>query len=164
MKTIGLIADTHDFFDPQLPACFSDCHEIWHLGDIGQQDILTQLNLIAPTRAVYGNIDPNELRWSLPENEEIELEGLRFLLTHIAGKPPRYTARVKKLLNDNAFDVLLCGHSHMQAVIKDKERNLVFINPGAAGRQGFHLFRTVMKIWVDNKKITNLEVLRLGRK
>lgn len=164
MTVIGLISDTHDFLDPKIQDYFQECHQIWHMGDIGRKEILDQLRQIAPLKAVFGNIDSKELQWELPENEIIELEGLRFLLTHIAGKPPTYNARVRKLIKEDSFDIILCGHSHQQAVIKDRENNLVFINPGAAGKQGFHTFKSVMKMWVENKKITNLDLLRLGRK
>jgi putative phosphoesterase len=161
MTVIGLIADTHGFLDPSIAEHFKDCHQIWHLGDIGNESILDTLKV---TKAVYGNIDAKEIQWKLPENEIIELEGLRFLLTHIAGKPPRYTKRVKELIEKFKPDVLICGHSHQETVKKDRENKIVFLNPGAAGRQGFHKYRHIMKIEVENKKITNLELIKLGKK
>lgn len=161
MTVIGLIADTHGFLDPAISDHFKDCDQIWHLGDIGDANILETLNV---SKAVYGNIDTKEIQWKLPENEIIELEGLRFLITHIAGKPPKYNKRVKALIDEVKPDVLICGHSHQETVKKDRENGIVFLNPGAAGKQGFHKFRHVMKIKVENKKITNLELIKLGKK
>jgi putative phosphoesterase len=164
MKIVGLISDTHDFLDPGILDYFEDCDLIWHLGDIGNPTILDTLALKAPVTAVYGNIDTLDLRTKLKENEIVELEHLRFLLTHIAGKPPKYNNRIRQLIAEQPVDVILCGHSHQQTVLKDRDNGIVFINPGAAGRQGFHTFRTAMKMWVENKKITNLDLLKLGRK
>ncbi|WP_304235213.1 metallophosphoesterase [Jiulongibacter sediminis] len=161
MTVIGLIADTHGFLDPSIADHFKDCDQIWHLGDIGDESILDKLKI---DRAVYGNIDSKEIQWKLPENEIIELEGLRFLLTHIAGKPPRYNKRVRTLIEEIKPDVLICGHSHQETVKKDRENGIVFLNPGAAGKQGFHKYRHIMKIEVENKKITNLELIKLGKK
>ena len=161
MTVIGLIADTHGFLDPSIADHFKDCDQIWHLGDIGDESILDKLKI---DRAVYGNIDSKEIQWKLPENEIIELEGLRFLLTHIAGKPPRYNKRVRTLIEEIKPDVLICGHSHQETVKKDRENGIVFLNPGAAGKQGFHKYRHIMKIEVEHKKITNLELIKLGKK
>ncbi len=164
MPVIGLIADTHGYLDPLVFEKFEDCDEIWHLGDIGAEEILSQLKAFKATKAVYGNIDSQEMQWKLPEKEIIELEGLRFLLIHIAAKPPKYNKIVRDILNTESINVIICGHSHKGAVVKDRENNIVFLNPGAAGKQGFHQRRHVMKIHVDNKKITNLELIKLGNK
>lgn len=165
MKTIGLISDTHGFLDEAVFTHFSDCDEIWHLGDIGSEEIIQKLANFKTSKFVFGNIDSKEIRWEVPEFQQIEIEGLIFLLIHILGKPLSYTPQVKKLLEQISPDVVLFGHSHQVLVKKDPKRNnLVLINPGAAGKQGFHIERTLMKMLVDNKKITNLELIKLGKR
>ncbi len=162
MTRIGLISDTHSYLDPSVFHHFQTCDEIWHAGDIGNEEILQQLSDFKPTRAVYGNIDSNELRWSLPENAIFELEGFRILITHIAGKPSHYTTRVKKLVTEHTPNLLICGHSHILRVIKDPSYpDLLYINPGAAGRVGFHSIRTLIRFELNQKKIHNLEVINL---
>lgn len=165
MKTIGLISDTHGFLDEAVFTHFSDCDEIWHLGDIGSEDIIKKIETFKPCKFVFGNIDSKEIRWEVPEFQHIEIEGITFLLIHILGKPLFYSPQVKKLLEQYAPDVVLFGHSHQVLVKKDTKRNnLVLINPGAAGKQGFHHERTMMKMIVDNKKIANLELIKLGKR
>ncbi|UBM58460.1 metallophosphatase family protein [Marinilongibacter aquaticus] len=164
MQKIGLISDTHAYLDPQVFEHFKDCNQVWHLGDVGDESILEALQDFKPLKAVYGNIDSQELRHQLPEFEIVALEGLRFLLIHIAGKAPRYTKQVKAILSEQPCDVLICGHSHIVKVQKDKSTPLVYINPGAAGKQGFHHERHLMKMTVENKKITNLDLITLGKR
>jgi uncharacterized protein len=164
MAVIGLISDTHGYLDPTILTHFANVDQIWHLGDIGSETVLGQIKSLKPTIAVFGNIDSKELQWKLPENEIIELEGVRFLLRHIAAMPPKYNKATRDLLKAEKIDVLICGHSHQKCVIKDRENKLVFINPGAAGNQGFHKERFVMIMTVENKKITNLEQIKLGKR
>lgn len=164
MAVIGLISDTHGYLDPNISEHFADCDQIWHMGDIGNENILSQLESIKPVQAVFGNIDSKELQWSLNENIVIELEGLRFLLRHIVGKPPKYNKETRDILKRENINVLICGHSHEKCIFKDKENGIVFLNPGAAGRQGFHKERFVMIMKVENKKITNLELINLGKR
>lgn len=163
MKTIGLISDTHGFLDEKVFEHFADCDAIWHLGDIGSEEILKQLQHFKPLHAVFGNIDSKEIRWETKEFELIELEQLRFLLIHIIGKPLVYTPQVRNLIKTEKPDVIVFGHSHVVLVKKDeKNGGLVLINPGAAGKHGFHKERTMMKMVVDNKKITKLDLIKLG--
>lgn len=162
---IGLISDTHGYLDPLTLEHFEDCDEIWHLGDIGDIKIIETLNTIAPTLAVYGNIDDISITSIHPENHFLEREGLLFLLTHITGKPLYYNPRVRHLVKEKKPDAVICGHSHIVKVVKSKtEPKHVYINPGAVGKQGFHRMRTIMKMEVLNKKITNLELIELGKR
>ncbi|SOE23949.1 hypothetical protein SAMN06298216_4321 [Spirosomataceae bacterium TFI 002] len=162
---IGIVSDTHGFLDPLVLEHFKGCDEIWHAGDIGSKDLLSPLENIAPLFAVYGNIDDKETSFIYPENQLLEREGVKILITHIAGKPPYYTTRVKKILKEEDVNVLICGHSHIVKVEKDKRlKNCVYINPGAAGKQGFHYKRTIMKMTLENKKITNLDLIELGKR
>ncbi len=160
MLRIGLISDTHSYLDPSVFKHFENCDEIWHLGDIGDEKVIKDLQTFKPTFAVYGNIDTRELQYEFPENLILEREGLTILLTHIGSLPGKYSARIKNLIKIHKPHLFLCGHSHILRVIKDQ--NLVYINPGAAGHHGFHAIRTIMRMDLEKGRISNLEVVELG--
>lgn len=162
MIRIGLISDTHSHLDPAVFTHFKDCDEIWHIGDIGDEQVIRQLINFKPTFAVFGNIDSMELRYEFPENLFLEREGLTFFLTHIGGLPGKFPARVKNLIKIHKPDLFICGHSHILRVLKGE--GLVYINPGAAGHHGFHAVRTIMRMELSEGKITNLEVIELGKR
>ncbi len=161
---IGLISDTHGHLDQDVAGYFKNCDEIWHAGDIGEGGIIEDLSLIAPVQAVYGNIDTPAFQSNYPENLIMEREGQKILMTHIAGKPPRYNPRVKKLIGDVKPNIFICGHSHILRVIPDKVSNCLYINPGAAGRQGFHSVKTIIRFEINSGKIENMEVIELGKR
>lgn len=163
MKNIGLISDTHSYLDPMVFEHFKEVDEIWHIGDIGNREVLDSLSDFKPTRAVFGNIETQELRFELPEDLIFEMEGLRVFMTHIGSLPGKYSSRIKKLIKINQPNLFICGHSHILRVIKDTANpGLVYINPGAAGKHGFHHVRTLMRMSLENGKVTNLEVIELG--
>ena len=164
MTRIGLISDTHSYLDPKVTVHFAECDEIWHAGDIGEMEIITQLEKIKPVKAVFGNIDDKTIQAKYPEDLWMELEGFIILITHIAGSPPNYNPRVKKILKDKTPDILICGHSHILKIMKDKDRSMFFINPGAAGQQGFHHMKTIMRFELENKEIRKVEVIELGKR
>lgn len=164
MVIIGLLSDSHGFYDETLDGHFRHCDEIWHAGDIGDPLVISRLKQLAPIRAVYGNIDDKGIREAFPEDDWIEREGVSIWITHIAGKPPRYTARVTKRMRDKVPDVLVCGHSHVCQVQKDEKYGLLFINPGASGHQGFHSMRTAMRLELGEGRIKKLEVIELGKR
>ncbi len=159
---IGIISDTHSYLDPSVFKYFSQCDEIWHAGDIGTLDVLQQLEAFKPTMAVFGNIDGHDVRAASPEDQVFVREGKKILMTHIAGSLPRYNPRVRDLINTHQPDVLVCGHSHLLKVQPDKANNLLFINPGAAGKHGFHKIKTLLRLEIQEGKIQNLEVVELG--
>lgn len=162
---IGLISDTHGYLDPLVARYFEPCHEIWHAGDVGDMQVLDSLKALKPTFAVYGNIDGLAIRQQYPEDLWLERQGLRVLITHIAGRPGRYEKRIKPFLMANPPHLLVCGHSHILKVVKDKDFNdMWYINPGAAGRQGMHRIKTIMRMTLGRGKITNLEVIELGKR
>jgi hypothetical protein len=162
---VGLLSDTHGYLDPALEKHFAGCDEIWHAGDIGSVDVLTQLRVWKPVRAVYGNIDEPEIRHRLPEDEQFTAEGVHVWITHIGGSPPHYNARVNKRLETDTPHVFICGHSHILKVMKDEKRNgMLFINPGAAGMQGFHPVRTAVRFDIGGGRISRLEVIELGKR
>ncbi len=162
MKRIGLISDTHGYLDDRIEAHLSDCDEIWHAGDIGTPEVTDRLSALAPLRAVYGNIDGGELRQSFPENAQFEVGGLRVWITHIAGTPGRYNERVRAGLTARPTDLFICGHSHICRVERDKKYGHIHMNPGAAGRHGFHKVRTLLKFEIVRGKTENLRVVELG--
>jgi uncharacterized protein len=165
MTRIGLISDTHSYLDPLVFDYFENCNEIWHLGDIGSESIITELQNFKPLRVVYGNIDTPYLQKTLPEVDVFELEGLKVMLIHIGAIPPRYNPKIKALLKKHTPNLFLCGHSHILRVIKDPNTvGLVYINPGAAGKHGFHHVRTLMKMELHDGKVVNLEVNELGKR
>lgn len=160
---IGLISDTHSFLDPTVFEYFKDCDEIWHAGDFGTVGIYDQLNAFKPTIGVYGNIDGMDVRSVVKENLLITRNGLTILLTHIGGSPSKYTARVKSLLAFHKPDMFVCGHSHILRVVSDKEySNMLYLNPGAAGKEGFHKMRTVVRFEINAGKVEKMQVIELG--
>lgn len=165
MTRIGLLSDTHGYLDHTLFKHFEKVDEIWHAGDVGKLDIIDQLEQFKPCRMVYGNIDSHAVRIRIHENLDFELEGLRFYITHIGGYPPRYHPRVLKSLRENPPSVFICGHSHILRVMRDpKLRNMLYINPGAAGKEGFHQVRTAMTFVLDEGKILDMAVIELGKR
>jgi putative phosphoesterase len=162
---IGLLSDTHSFLDPKIFDYFSDCDEVWHAGDIGNMDVCDQLSSFKPLVAVYGNIDDQKTRSSYPENQVFEREGFKIWITHIGGYPPRYNPTIKKKLIELKPDIFVCGHSHILKVISDpKLNNLLHLNPGACGKHGFHQVKTLLRFDLNNKKISNMQVIELGKR
>ncbi|MBX9852792.1 MAG: metallophosphatase family protein [Cytophagaceae bacterium] len=165
MPTIGLISDTHGFLDTRVLDHFQDCDEIWHAGDFGTMEVADQLKKIKPLKGVYGNIDGKDIRMIYPKDLRFEMEGLNILITHIGGYPGHYAPEVKKELKMNAPDIFICGHSHILKVMTDKDfNNMICINPGAAGREGFHKVRTIIKFDILEKKISNMKAIELGKR
>lgn len=160
---IGLISDTHNYFDPQLIEYFSICDEIWHAGDFGTIKIADELKSIAPLRGVYGNIDGQDIRKEFPKDLRFECGGVHFFMTHIGGNPGRYAIPVRGEIEKKPPDVFICGHSHILKIARDHSlgNNMLFINPGAAGRHGFQLQRTILRFDILEKKLCNMEVIVL---
>lgn len=164
MRTIALLSDTHGHLDDAAFKYFENCDELWHSGDFGTMEVADKLSTVKPLKGVYGNIDGTALRVRFPENLFFETEGMRFLITHIAGSPGKYNPRVKKLLSELKPDVLVCGHSHILKVLRDDVFNVFYMNPGAAGNEGFHKVKTVLRFSIDNGNLKNLEVIELGKR
>ncbi len=163
MKRIGLLSDTHGYLDERVLDHFCSCDEIWHAGDFGP-DVAKTLEEFKPLRGVYGNIDGSEIRQQFPLNSRFTIEGLDVWMTHIGGYPGHYDIKVKEEIYKNPPKLFICGHSHILKVMPDKKLNLLHINPGAAGKSGFHIMRTIVKFEIDNGIIKNLEVIELGKR
>ena len=164
MKKIGLVSDTHGVVYPEWISFLSDVDEIWHAGDIGTEDVLNYLENIKPVRAVYGNIDDHNIRIRTKEKLRFVVEGLDVLMVHIGGYPKKYVPEIREIINNNAPDLFISGHSHILKVINDKQHNLLHINPGAAGNKGWHKFITVVKFEIEKGKIKNLQIFEKPRK
>ena len=163
MTRIGLLSDTHSYLDPQIFTHFDTCDEVWHAGDVGALTVVEQLKAFRPLRIVSGNIDQESAE--LPLNQRFVLEGLTIWMTHIGGSPPKYNPAVRPLLQKNLPDLFVCGHSHILKVVRDSTmNNLIFMNPGAAGKTGFHLMRTAIRFSLDAGKVLDMQVIELGKK
>lgn len=163
MKRIGLISDTHGYLDDAVFQHFAECDEIWHAGDVGNPEVIEKLEAFKPVRAVSGNIDGQAVRLMAPENQRFELEGLSVWITHIGGYPPRYNPVVRPQLQRDPPAIFVCGHSHILRVMRDSSlSNMLYINPGAAGKEGFHKMRTILRFTLDAGKIKDMEVVELG--
>lgn len=162
MVRIGLLSDTHSFLDPSLLPVLEECDEIWHAGDLGSLALLQQLrNLKKPLRVVYGNIDGHDIRIDAPQYLIWHVEKMKIFMTHIGGYPGHYTADVKKRLLAEKPDVYICGHSHILKVIYDKQLQLLHINPGACGREGFQKVRTMIRFTIDQDKVKDLAIIEM---
>jgi putative phosphoesterase len=162
---IGLLSDTHGLLDPRIFDHFRECDEVWHAGDIGDAATADELEDFKPFRAVYGNIDDRDLQVRYPEDLRFDCEGLKIWMTHIAGAPPNYNPRIKKALKTSVPDLLICGHSHILRVKRDPfYGDMLYLNPGAAGNQGFHAIKTIMRFTIHKGIISNMEVIELGKR
>ena len=141
---------------------FQECDEVWHAGDIGQIIVAERLEAFKPFRAVFGNIDGGPVRRRYPEHLRFECEGLDVWITHIGGYPGKYNQRVRNEIKANPPGLFICGHSHILKVMPDKQLNLLHLNPGACGKEGFHKMRTAMRFEIEKGKIQHLEVIELG--
>lgn len=148
MRRIGVLSDTHGTVPRQVYSFFENCDELWHAGDIGR-GVLEALHERWMVRAVYGNMDDYTMRYEVPRTQLFNCEGLKVVMTHIGGWPGHYPAEMKKVLQDEHPDIFVCGHSHILKVMFDKEMNFLHINPGAAGRVGFHRVSTLVRFVID---------------
>ena len=163
MIKIGLLSDTHGTIPEQCSSFFTDCKEVWHAGDIGGLDVINQLQGEHTLRAVYGNIDGGDLRKIFPPYQIFELEGVRVLIIHIGGYPNRYDKFAHELIEKHRPKLFISGHSHILKVMFDKKYDMLHINPGAAGKSGFHIQKTMIRFDLDNGNIKNLEVFEIKK-
>lgn len=159
---LGIISDTHGYMDDRILKHLEGCDEIWHAGDIGHPSVTARLASVNTVEAVHGNIDNTQIRAQFPEHVFKNIEGTRVLMIHIAGAMSKYNATVQHLLLKYNPQLLICGHSHILKVAFDKRFNLLYLNPGAAGRHGFHKTRTLVRVDVNDTGLKNCEVVELG--
>jgi len=161
---IGLISDTHGVFSPELRSFLEPVDQIWHAGDFGGgMELAAQIAAFKPMVGVAGNCDNYDLRFEHPLYRFFECEGLKVLMTHIGGYPGRYDPRARKLIDEFRPDIFVCGHSHILKVVRDTKRDMLVLNPGAAGIQGFHLVRTALRFRIEGGRIEQMEVLNFDK-
>ena len=161
---IGLLSDTHSYLDDRILHHLSSCDEIWHAGDFGSLEVSDTLAGLKPLRGVYGNIDGQTIRLIHPKVNRFTVEGLDVLMTHIGGYPGKYHPDIRNEIQQNPPGIFITGHSHILKVMPDKKLNLLHLNPGAAGKHGFHTMRTLMLFEINKGKIEKLQVVELGKR
>ena len=164
MKKIVLLSDSHSYIDNQMLKYIKQADEVWHAGDIGDINVTDTIQKHATLRAVYGNIDANDVRNSFPLDAKFTIEKVTVWMTHIGGYPKRYNPRVKESIQRNPPKLFITGHSHILKVMFDKKLNLLHINPGAVGKHGIHKVRTMVRFEIDSEKIQNLEIIELEKR
>lgn len=163
MTKILLLSDTHSYIDDTILKYVKQADEVWHAGDIGDLKVTDTIKKIKPLRAVYGNIDDAKTRSEFPLNNRFMCESVDVLITHIGGYPGRYAPDIRDEIYSNPPQLFISGHSHILKVMPDKKRNLLYMNPGAIGKHGFHKARTMLRFEIEGKEIKNLEVIEFKR-
>jgi len=164
MTKILLLSDTHGYIDEQMLKYVKQVDEVWHAGDIGDLQVTDTIAKLKPIRAVFGNIDGDKARLSFPLDNKFTIENQKVWITHIGGYPKRYDRRVKQELRIFAPHIFISGHSHILKIIYDKDLNLLHLNPGAAGKSGFHNVRTMLRFTLDKNEIKNMEIIELEKR
>jgi len=192
LTRIGLISDTHGWLDEAVYEHFKDCDEVWHAGDFGSltlvpspegeggredrlEDGSNYANLFVQRfeqlfkrkiifRGVYGNIDTLELRAIYPEKLFFVCEGVNIFMQHIGGYPGRYSKGVKEDIIAHKSGLFISGHSHILKIMYDQKLHCLHMNSGAAGKQGWHKMRTIVRFAIEGKEIKNCEVIELGER
>jgi uncharacterized protein len=164
MTRIGLISDTHGYLDEAVFKHFENCDEVWHAGDFGN-DVANRLNAESGRKVikgVYGNIDGQDIRSLYPEQLVFMCEEVKVMIRHIGGSPPKYNPDTRKELAIHQPQLFISGHSHILKVMFDEKINCLHINPGAAGKHGWHKVRTIIRLVIDGKNMKDCEVIELG--
>ena len=163
MKRIGLISDTHGYLDEAVFRHFEACDEVWHTGDFGPA-VYEKLKDFKPVKGVFGNIDDQVIRSLFPEQLVFRCEEVKVLLRHIGGSPPQYNPETRKELALHQPQLFICGHSHILKVMYDEKAGCLYMNPGAAGKQGWHKIRTLIRLVIDGEDMKDCEVIELGKR
>lgn len=164
MKRIGLISDTHSYLDDAVFKHFEQCDEIWHAGDFGTAEVAEQLAKFKPLKGVFGNVDGNDVRSEFSEVLKFSCEEVKVLITHIGGYPGRYSPLARAEIISFQPQLFIAGHSHILKIIFDPKFACLHINPGAAGKNGWHKVRTLIRFTIDGAGIKDCEVIELGKR
>ncbi|MGK6352317.1 metallophosphoesterase family protein [Parapedobacter sp. DT-150] len=162
MIKIGLLSDTHGYVDEAVFRHFESCDEIWHAGDFGDVAVADTLAAFKPLKGVYGNIDGADIRKTYPEHLRFTCEAVDVWMTHIGGYPGRYSPQVRPEILHHPPKLFICGHSHILKVMYDQKLQCLHLNPGAAGKQGWHQVRTLLRFSIHDSRIEHLEVIELA--
>jgi len=162
VTTLGILSDTHGYFHPALVDDLAEVDLILHAGDVGDLGILDGLEAVAPVRAVWGNADGSDIRRRLGEHVRFSIGALDVWMTHIAGRPGRWQQGMGERLAADPPDVFVCGHSHILRVERvEALGGLLYVNPGAAGKQGFHREKTCLRLTIRDETPTEMDVIHL---
>jgi putative phosphoesterase len=170
MTRIGLISDTHSYLDEKVFDYFKNCDEVWHAGDFGESVVerfkiaCLSTGRLKTFKGVFGNIDDQKIRYEFPEQLVFNCEQVKVMIRHIGGSPPNYNPETRKELSLHKPKLFISGHSHILKVIYDNKINCLHINPGAAGNQGWHKVRTIIRFAIDGSDIKNCEIIELGKR
>lgn len=164
MTRIGLISDTHHYLDENIFEHFKNCDEIWHAGDFGSIELARKIKEKMNLKGVYGNIDGQDIRKEFPEQLVFKCEDVKVMMRHIGGYPPKYNPETKTELLIHKPQLFISGHSHILKIMFDENLNCLHMNPGAAGKYGWHKTRTIIRFVIDGKEMKNAEVIELWPK
>jgi uncharacterized protein len=164
MTRIGLISDTHGYLDETVFLHFEQCDEIWHAGDFGHAELADRIKEKKIVKGVFGNIDGQDIRTVYPEQLVFMCEEVKVMMRHIGGSPPRYNPETKIALQEHHPQLFVCGHSHILKIMFDEKLQCLHMNPGAAGKQGWHKTRTIIRFAIDGKNMQHCEVIELGKR
>ncbi|GHA27612.1 phosphoesterase [Salinimicrobium marinum] len=164
MKKILLLSDTHSHIDERILSYVKQADEVWHAGDIGITSVTDEIQKLKPLKAVYGNIDGAEIRKEFPLHQRFMCEDVDVWITHIGGYPGKYSPAIREEIRQNPPKIFISGHSHILKVMNDQKLGTLHMNPGAAGKHGFHQVRTMLRFKIDGSKIEDLEVVELGKR
>lgn len=169
MTRIGLLSDTHNFLNASIADYFKYCDEVWHAGDFGSIEIPNELLKLKNAesgqpivfKGVYGNIDGNDIRSIYPQQLIFHCEDVKVLMRHIGGYPPKYNPETKRELLIHQPQLFISGHSHILKISYDEKLHCLHINPGAAGKQGWHKIPTIIRFAIKGSEIKDCEVIEL---
>ena len=164
LTRIGLLSDTHGYLDASVFEHFKKCDEIWHAGDFGDIGLANRLSAVKKLKGVYGNIDGLDIRTEFPEQLVFMCEEVKVMMRHIGGSPPKYNPETRKELAIHQPQLFICGHSHILKIMYDDKINCLHLNPGAAGKQGWHKTRTIVRLTIDRSNMKDCEVVELGKR
>lgn len=164
MKKILLLSDTHGYIDEQILKFVNQADEVWHAGDIGNLKVTDEIKKLKPLRAVYGNIDDKNARAEFPLDNKFTVEEVSVWITHIGGYPNKYNLRIREKIQQNPPKIFIAGHSHILKVQYDNKLGVLHLNPGAAGKHGFHKVRTMLSFTLEKGEIKNLEIIELAKR
>lgn len=164
MIKVGLLSDTHGYIDPKIYEHFKNVDEIWHAGDVGSIEVIDELSQFKPVIGVYGNIDNHEIRTEFPEFVSMNREGMKILMTHIGGKPGKYSQPAYSKIKEEKPDLFICGHSHILLIKYDPYSKMLWMNPGACGYKGFHQVKTLVRFSISEGRVHDLEVIEIGKR
>jgi len=164
MTKILLLSDTHSFIDEQILKYVKQADEVWHAGDIGHLKVTDCIKKLKPLRAVYGNIDDATARLEFPLHNRFLCEQVDVWITHIGGYPGKYNINIREEIKANPPKIFIAGHSHILKVQYDKKLQSLHLNPGAAGKHGFHKVRTMLRFEINDSDIKNMEIIELEQR